>query len=217
MDKITRVGQKDYSKTKQCQEVVISLICGAGAARRKGKKGLIVSLDMKKAFDSLSHNYMDECLKFFGFGEYIRKWLQIIGTNRAACIELTKNKITGSFDLSRGNAQGDIISPFLFNIGYQLLVLKLEKDADLRGFYDFPEDTVLRGMPVPVNISRSQRKMFAFADDGNLLIEATAENLIRLKKILGDFKELSGLECNIEKSVMLQVGDNGNLPGEVIL
>jgi hypothetical protein len=58
--------------------------------------------------------------------------------------------------------------------------------------------------------------MFAFADDGNLLIEATAENLIRLKKKLGDFKELSGLECNIEKSVMLQVGDTGNLPGEVI-
>jgi hypothetical protein len=95
-------------------------------------------------------------------------------------------------------------------------VLKLKKDANLRGFYDFPEDTVLRGVPVPVNISRSQRKMFTFADDRNLLIEATAENLIRLKKKLGDFKELSGLECNIEKSVMLQVGDTGNLPGEVI-
>jgi predicted nucleotide-binding protein (sugar kinase/HSP70/actin superfamily) len=58
----------------------------------------------------------------------------IISTNRAACIELTKNKNTGCFELGRGNAQGDVVSPFLFNIGYQILLLKLEKDENLTGF-----------------------------------------------------------------------------------
>jgi hypothetical protein len=111
MDKITKVGQKGYSKTKQCQEVLISLICSAGKARRTDRRGVIISLDMKKAFDSLSHCYMDECLKFFGFGESIRKWLRLLSTNRKACIEIT-NKVTGDFDLGRGNAQGDVISPF---------------------------------------------------------------------------------------------------------
>jgi Reverse transcriptase (RNA-dependent DNA polymerase) len=49
MDKITRVGQKGYSKTKQCQEVLISLICGIKNAGRRDAKGLLISLDMKKA------------------------------------------------------------------------------------------------------------------------------------------------------------------------
>jgi hypothetical protein len=87
MDKITKVGQKGYSKTKQCQEVLISLLSGAERARRLNRKGLIISLDMKKAFDSLSHKYIESCLKFFGFGEYITKWLMLISTKRAACIE----------------------------------------------------------------------------------------------------------------------------------
>jgi hypothetical protein len=32
------------------------------------------------------------------------------------------------FDLERGNAQGDTLSPFLFNLGYQILLMKLEFD-----------------------------------------------------------------------------------------
>jgi hypothetical protein len=128
MDKITWVGQKGYSKTKQCQEVLISLISGAGRARRNGISGLLISLDMKKAFDSLSHDYLKKCLEFLGFGREIIKWIMLVSTNCKACIEINKNRLTNTFELLRGNAQGDVISPFLFNIGYQILLLKLELD-----------------------------------------------------------------------------------------
>jgi Reverse transcriptase (RNA-dependent DNA polymerase) len=109
MDKITNVGQKGYSKKRQCQEVLISLISGIKQAKKNNVKGLLISLDMKKAFDSLSHEYMGECLKFFGFGPYIIKWLTLLSTNRKACIQLGKNKLSRTFKLERGNAQGDVI------------------------------------------------------------------------------------------------------------
>jgi hypothetical protein len=214
MDKITQVGQKGYSKTKQCQEVLLSLISGADYARKHGKRGLIISLDMKKAFDSLSHDYLKSCLRFLGFGEYITKWLLLVSTNRKACVELAKNKTSACFRLERGNAQGDVISPFLFNIGYQILLLKLEKDEGITGFYEFLEDTV--NLNIPGTISRACRKAFAFADDGNLLVEASLSNLNRIKKILNDFSNISGLECNLEKSAMMQIGILDELDEEII-
>jgi Reverse transcriptase (RNA-dependent DNA polymerase) len=88
MDKITRVGQKGYSKTKQCQEVLISLICGIKNAGRRNAKGLLISLDMKKAFDNLSHDFIKECLKFFGLGPYLIEWVTLLSTNRLACIQV---------------------------------------------------------------------------------------------------------------------------------
>jgi hypothetical protein len=214
MDKITKVGQKGYSKTKQCQEVLISLIDGVHAARQRGKNGLLISLDMKKAFDSISHDYLKNCLQFLGFGDYFTKWVMLVSTNRKACIEIGKNKTTKTFNLGRGNAQGDVISPFLFNIGYQILLLKLEKDEGITGFYDFPDDTA--NFEIPATVSRATRKVFAFADDGNLLVEASLNNINRIKKILSDFSKLSGLECNIEKSAMMQVGIIADLNDEII-
>ena len=86
----------------------------------------MISLDIKKAFDSLSHSYLQNVYKFFNLGPNIIKWITLISTKRKACVVLDNGKITEFFDLERGNAQGDTISPFLFNLGYQLLLFKLE-------------------------------------------------------------------------------------------
>jgi Reverse transcriptase (RNA-dependent DNA polymerase) len=167
---------------------------------------------MKKAFDSLSHDYIKECLKFFGFGPYITDWVTLLSTNRLACIQLEKNIFSKKFRLSRGNAQGDVISPFLFNLGYQILLLKFEMDNRIEGLYkneNIPEH-------LPEENRRNERRVFAFADDGNILVSATANNLNVIKKILSDFYEISGLECNIEKSVMMQVGNVEVLDDDIL-
>jgi hypothetical protein len=75
---------------------------------------------------------MEHALKFFNFGEQFIKWIKVLCTNREACVILTGNKLGKNFKLRRGNAQGDTISPFLFNICYQLLLLKLEYDLQIK-------------------------------------------------------------------------------------
>jgi hypothetical protein len=40
----------------------------------------LVSLDIKKAFDSISHSYMSEVLKFFNFGDQFIKWVRLLCT-----------------------------------------------------------------------------------------------------------------------------------------
>ena len=67
MDKLTSVGQKGYSTNKQCQEVLISLIDSIQLCKKKNIRSALLSLDIKKAFDSLSHTYLKNVLTFFNF------------------------------------------------------------------------------------------------------------------------------------------------------
>jgi hypothetical protein len=88
MDKITRVGQKGFSSTKYCQEVLIGIIDSVNHLKKRERNGALLSLDIRKAFDSTSHSYLQQAYKFFNFGPNFIRWLNLIGTNRKACIIL---------------------------------------------------------------------------------------------------------------------------------
>jgi hypothetical protein len=88
MDKITQVGQKGFSGTKYCQETLIHIVDSINHLNFRKKAGALLSLDIKKAFDSTSHSYLQQAYKFFNFGPNFIQWLNIIGTNRKACIIL---------------------------------------------------------------------------------------------------------------------------------
>jgi hypothetical protein len=124
------------------------------------------------------------------------------------------------FDLERGNAQGDTISPYLFNIGYQILLLRINFDLQIKGFLEVPDRYLDTGVEsphisVPPGVSKKPRKVFAFADDCNVLLLLTRENLEIIKKILGDFSAISGLECNIDKSFLMPIGHIAGAGAEV--
>jgi Reverse transcriptase (RNA-dependent DNA polymerase) len=214
MDKITAIGQKGYSKKKYCQEVIMSIIDGVHKCKSKKIKGALISLDIRKAFDSISHNYLESCLKFFNFGENFIKTVLLLCTGRKAAIILNDNKVGKSFDLQRGNAHGDTISPFLINIGYQILLLKINGTLQIESFLDVP-NLPASHTPPPASVSRRPRKVFAFADDCNVLTVLKKSNLDALKKILCDFKALSGLECNVKKSHLMQIGSNDEINNEI--
>ena len=125
MDKFTPVCQKGYSSTRRCQEVLIQLLENIENCKKLGKRAALLSLDIKKAFDSIGHQFLSKTLTFYNFGPRMSKWLLLLCSNRKACIKLDNNEKTNYFDLLRGNAQGDIISPFLVLLGYQILLFCL--------------------------------------------------------------------------------------------
>jgi hypothetical protein len=147
MDKLIGLCQKGYSSTKQCQEVSINIIDLVSKLRVEGKKGALISLDIKKAFDSTSQRYFQQVYDFFNFGPNFVKWLNLIGTNRRACIILDNDTYSNFFYLERGNALGDTISPYIFNLGFQILLFKISYDLQIQGIIDTP--TVLPEPPPP--------------------------------------------------------------------
>ena len=72
MDKLTPVCQQGYSSTRRCQEVLIQLIENIENCKKLGKKATIMSLDIKKAFHSIGHQYLSKVLDFFNFGPKIK-------------------------------------------------------------------------------------------------------------------------------------------------
>jgi hypothetical protein len=57
----------------------------------------VVAIDMAKAFDSLSHCFLEKVYKFFNFGPSIIKWLSLLGNGRVACINLDNGNKTKFF------------------------------------------------------------------------------------------------------------------------
>jgi len=218
MDKMTPVCQKGYSGTGYCQEVLISLIEKIEKCNKLRKRACLLSLDVKKAFDSLSHSYLQNVYRFYNFGPNLIKWITLLCTNRKACVMIDSELNTDLFDLERGNAQGDTISPFIFNLGYQLLLFKLEFSLQIIGILS--EDAVtaenfLITQGHPHQVINRNPKAFALADDCTLLVELCHNNLQLILNILREFENISGLECNVEKTALMVIGPNNAVPAEI--
>ena len=215
MDKLTPTSQKGYSATRRCQEVLIGLLDGIKECKTKNTKSAILSLDIRKAFDTISHKYIEGVLDHFNFGNNFKKWLLLLSTNREACIILENGKISRSFKLKRGNAQGDIISPFLFLLGYQILLFKLQFDLQILGTVSEPVPSPDCN-PLAVEVRQVPLKVLAMADDANCLVRLDLGSLLQIKTILTEFGLLSGLECNIEKTILIPVGNADPVDREIV-
>jgi exonuclease III len=216
INKVTSRGQKAYAKGKFIHEVTINLTNAIEFCLDTGTPGAIISVDQQKAFDSLLHGFCTEAYKFFGFGDNFINMMETLGNNRTACIILENGELSDSFSLERGRAQGDGPSPRQYNIGEQILLLKLEFDPgidklglynDLRTILPDPDrngpDPVIGGEVTGINVTE---KTDAFADDTNVLTKQKVSNFERIKLILAEFSMISGLKCNLEKTFVLLIG-----------
>jgi len=60
MDKLTPIGQKGFSEMRQCQEPLINLTDVITKCNIENRKACMLSLDISKAFDSISHHYLEQ-------------------------------------------------------------------------------------------------------------------------------------------------------------
>ena len=215
IDKLTPIGQKGYSENRQCQEVLISVSDCISMCNSKKVRGALLSLDISKAFDTLSHTFLNSVLEFFNFGERFIRWIRVLATNRTACIILSETEVSRNFILERGNAQGDTISPFLFILCYQILLFKLEYDLQIIGLIEEPILPV-NLPPIPRQVPSKKNRVFAYADDGNILVMMDLTSLRRIKEILYNYGILSGLVCNVEKTCLMQLGSDAPIDQDII-
>ena len=177
--------------------------------------------------------YMKEVYKFFGFGNSFINMMETIGTNRKACILFEDGSISNNFELGSGRPQGDSPSPLQYNMGEQIVLLKIELDPSIASVFqhllaprfvmNLVPDPRRAGLDASYNqhfgqeSNRETDKANSFADDNTTGTKADFESLSALAEIVANFGDFSGLKSNAEKTTLIQIGqeiehENHRLP-----
>jgi hypothetical protein len=165
---------------------------------------------------------MTEVYRFFGFGVNFINMMDTLGTGRTASIIYDDGEISEEFNLETGRPQGDGPSPLQYNMGEEIILLKIELDPRVASVFQheiFPRfvmnlvpDPRRKGLDVDYNNHLSQEsnretdKADGFADDNSTATLANYDSLRYLAEICTNFSEFSGLKSNAEKTTLLRIG-----------
>ena len=151
--------------------------------------GLLLLIDLEKAFDSVSWDFIHLALEAFNFPKGIQKWVKMFqeGSNSQVC---QNGWISNSFPLGRGCRQVDPISPYIFIICPELLSQAIKNCRDIR-------DLEINGVG---------NKLTQFAGDTTLFLDGSKKSLSKTISILDSFEVASGLKMNVSKTKSAWIG-----------
>ncbi|KAK5786023.1 hypothetical protein PVK06_040648 [Gossypium arboreum] len=154
-------------------------------------KGLVVKLDMSKAYDRVEWIFIENVMKKIGFAD---KWIaKIMECVRSVTYTVKCNNILSDiFVPERGLRQGDPLSPYLF-----LFCM----EAFSRMLIHAQENNTLRG----IRASREGPRInhLFFVDDALLFVRNKRSDIECLVNMLDIFSNISGQEINFDKSMIL--------------
>ncbi|CAH8262212.1 unnamed protein product [Arabidopsis lyrata] len=158
-----------------------------GYHKANGPKRVCIKVDIAKAFDTLSWDFLFSCLKGIHISDQYLRWLQ-------ACICITNytigyNEIVhGYFKGKRGLRQGDPLSPYLFVMVMNTLSLMLNKAAE-DGRFSYHH-----------NCDKAKLTHLCFADDLLIFLDGSLSSVQNVLSVLQEFEQRSGLAISLQKS-----------------
>ncbi|CAM8953600.1 unnamed protein product [Rhodiola kirilowii] len=162
--------------------------------KRERRSALVIKLDFRKAYDSVSWEFLRAIQESLGFGDKWILWMHECYSSASLSI-LVNGSPSKVLPMERGLRQGDPLSPFLF-----LLVAE--------GLSRLLNNAVRAGMIKGVGWGKNGEALthLQLADDTVLFCRPVLEEVQNLKHILRTFAVSSGLEINFHKSRCVGVG-----------
>ena len=97
---------------------------------------------------------LKKTLSFFGFGNSIIKWFNVLYKDIVSCIQ-NNGHLSPFFSIQRGVREGDPLSPYLFILSVELLSAALKNNPNIKG----------------IKINNSEYLISQYADDSTLTLE----------------------------------------------
>ena len=150
--------------------------------------GILISLDAKKAFDSVDHRYIRKCLEAFGLINFIPIFDTLY---RGLSSDIILNgKVMKGYQILKGVKQGDALSCILFIICMEPLLRNLN-DNDVIERLSSPHLDVV----IP--------KSYGYADDVTVVTKNSERCVQEVFREYEKFSKASGLILNAEKTEIL--------------
>jgi hypothetical protein len=182
-------GRQIMDNIIQAHEIIHTL-------KLQKRGGMLIQLDLAKAYDKISWHYMIKTLEAFGFTQHWISWIVSLVSTTSYSL-LINGAPTKPFWPTRGIRQGDPLSPFLFILMMEGLSRSIKSATTtgeitgLKPFENFPTSTHQQ-----------------FVDDTLLHDIPTVKEAKAYKRILEDFGEASGAEINHSKSMIFFFNTN---------
>jgi hypothetical protein len=197
LGKIILETQNAFVKGRQILDsVLIGNEC-IDSRLQSGIPGLLLKLDLEKAYDHVNWEFLLHLLQKCGFGEKWRDWIGFCISSVRYSV-LVDGEPPGFFSSSRGIHQGDPLSPLLFVIMEALSRMLMESEA--RG--------LVAGFSVgPLHNSGLSISHLLFVDDMLIFCGADVEQLRNLRYLFFCFEAASGLKINLSKFKIVPIGE----------
>ena len=183
--------QTAYIRGRLINDNVRTLIGAVKAANIEDNiNGLIVSLDAKKAFDSVDHNFIEKTLIKFGLSKFVPIFRSLYADLRSDIF--VNGKLVPGYNIKKGVKQGDALSCILFIMCIEPLLRNIEKNNNIRTITSSDLEAALP-------------KVLAYADDVNSIV---SNDPVTVQEIFNEYQRLtkmSGLELNAEKTEILPI------------
>ncbi len=153
---------------------------------------ILVSLDAQKAFDSVSHRFIEDILYKYNFPISIIKMFKTLYTSVTSKV-LINGFMSKNFKLNRSVKQGDALSCILFNLCVDSLIRSISNDNNI------PPISILN-LDIP--------KAVAYADDVAIL--TLKHGLQAVFDKYEQFSQVSGLYLNVDKTEVLALSNYTN-------
>ena len=150
----------------------------------------MICIDFKKAFDTVSRDFLFKTLHAFGFGYSFIQWIHTFYKNISSCV-LNNGFSTAPFAVERGVRQGDPLSAYLFIMVLEILCISIRGSKDIQG----------------INVDTEEIKLELFADDLTGFLR-NDHSLKKFMELVETFGECSGLRINHEKSEVMLLGNS---------
>ena len=170
-------------------------------ARKNSLDFCVVSLDARKAFDSVSHRYLAKVLEVYGFPNEFITVFNLLYSNLSSVVQVN-GFLSSEFEIKNGVKQGDALSCGLFNLAIDPLLRNLLRNAAIEGLH------------IPTNERETTEiKVLSYADDVTIVCRNGD-----LQPIFEEYQRLSlvsGLVLNADKSEVLNLIHSPNTQSAV--
>jgi exonuclease III len=172
---------------------------------------LLISLDAKKAFDSVSHKYLHKVLLAYGFSNEFIETVKLLYNDIKANILVNGYKSV-IIKILRSVKQGDALSCALFILCIDPLIRKIENNPEIKSVQ------IPRSSLTGIKISN---KVGGFADDIGVAINNDVRSINNVFKDYKLFSRLSGIELNVDKTEILKMNCNtlhaDHMPQDILI
>jgi hypothetical protein len=185
-------NQTAYIKGRLINDNIRSMLATVNLANLdETAEGILIALDAKKAFDSVSHKYIEGCLIKFGCKRFV-KIFNVLYNDLTTDI-IVNGRVTKGFRVLRGVKQGDALSCILFIMCMEPLLRNIENNPVIE-----PIVSQTLGTALP--------KVYGYADDFNLSVK---NKIATVQAVFAEYErlsKLSGLVLNADKTEILRLG-----------